>query len=274
MGERTETAEAQCTGEDHMLPSYHSDSFLTEDFLIREEGAGKNSQGKVIVGLGSKDEVESLKSRQPSKWASARDYFQTASLSELASLSWSYTVLGQLDRPSFSLVWQAILNKGLGTRRLVKDLPCPALQMSQLYQTDLSLQLEYPHLTLSLGDRLKALARKEWEAKKNSNTSTSATQLNVERLLVGTGQRWVAEYMDAEYSLDAALVEQKICLEIDGPSHFARNTGTPLGHTMLKRRQLGASGWTVLSIPYQEWDDQLGEQQQKLYLYNLLKKHL
>jgi hypothetical protein len=48
----------------------------------------------------------------------------------------------------------------------------------------------------------------------------------VDRLLVGTGRDWVCEYMGAEYSVDLALVESKIALEIEGPTHFACHTGT------------------------------------------------
>ncbi|CAM6126054.1 unnamed protein product [Calypogeia fissa] len=260
--ETIDTIDFPPTEEDDMLPLYLSDSFLTAEV--------RNSK----VGLDSNQEAEIPKGKQWSKWSSAKNYLETFSVSELASLSWSYTVLDQLGRPSFSLIWQAIMDKGVGIRSSVKELPNPGLQLSQLHQTKLSLQLEYPHLDLSLGEPLDNLALLEWETRKNGFTATSVTQLNVERLLVGTGRRWVAEYTDADYSLDAALVEEKICLEIDGPSHFARNTGTPLGHTMLKRRQLGAAGWTVLSIPYQEWDDQVGEQEQRLYLRNLLRDHL
>ncbi len=47
----------------------------------------------------------------------------------------------------------------------------------------------------------------------------------VDRLLVGRGWEWVCEYTGAEYSGDLALVESKITLEINGPTHFAHNAG-------------------------------------------------
>jgi hypothetical protein len=57
------------------------------------------------------------------------------------------------------------------------------------------------------------------------------------------------------YSLDL-LVEwqgQLVAIEVDGPSHFVGRK--PSGATLLKRRQLRHFGWTLVSIPYWEWDE-------------------
>ena len=54
------------------------------------------------------------------------------------------------------------------------------------------------------------------------------------------------------YSIDIALPERRIALEVDGPSHFA-NDHTPTGNTKLKRRQLRATGWHPLSVSSHEW---------------------
>ena len=42
-------------------------------------------------------------------------------------------------------------------------------------------------------------------------------------------------------------------MEVDGPFHFAVNTSSPLGQTMIRRRLLRASGWTVISVPCHAW---------------------
>ena len=42
------------------------------------------------------------------------------------------------------------------------------------------------------------------------------------------------------------------CSQVDGPNHFT-SEGAPSGATRLKRRQLRALGWTVLSVPHSEW---------------------
>ena len=45
---------------------------------------------------------------------------------------------------------------------------------------------------------------------------------------------------------------REVAIEVDGPSHFCGRT--PTGATALKRRQLRAAGWTLLPVPYWEWD--------------------
>ena len=59
---------------------------------------------------------------------------------------------------------------------------------------------------------------------------------------------------DGLFSIDLAIVDRRIALEFDGPSHFTRNTQEPLGHTRLRDRLLSAMGWHVVSIPFFEWD--------------------
>ena len=45
---------------------------------------------------------------------------------------------------------------------------------------------------------------------------------------------------------------REVAVEVDGPSHFVGRT--PTGATALKRRQLRAAGWALLSVPYWEWN--------------------
>ena len=56
------------------------------------------------------------------------------------------------------------------------------------------------------------------------------------------------------YSLDVVVSYggREVAVEVDGPSHFMGRT--PNGATALKRRQLRAAGWTLLSVPYWEWN--------------------
>ena len=56
------------------------------------------------------------------------------------------------------------------------------------------------------------------------------------------------------YSLDAVVLHcgREVAIEVDGPSHFLGRT--PTGATALKRRQLQAAGWALLTVPYWEWD--------------------
>ena len=68
------------------------------------------------------------------------------------------------------------------------------------------------------------------------------------------------EHITAEgHSLDYALVDQRIAIEVDGPSHFvAHGAGagrSELGKTVLKRRLLGALGWRLVAVPFFEWGE-------------------
>ncbi len=51
----------------------------------------------------------------------------------------------------------------------------------------------------------------------------------------------------------AAAPDRKIAIEVDGPFHFAVNTNSPLGQTMIRRRLLRACGWIVISVPCHTW---------------------
>ena len=87
------------------------------------------------------------------------------------------------------------------------------------------------------------------------------------KVTVSNGQREVGESLrrlaiphelecitaDGLFSIDLAIVDRRIALEFDGPSHFTRNTLEPLGHTRLRDRLLSAMGWHVVSIPFFEW---------------------
>jgi len=61
-------------------------------------------------------------------------------------------------------------------------------------------------------------------------------------------------------------------VEFDGPSHFLA-CKTPMGSTLIKRHQLRLLGYTLVSIPYWEWDRldmEVGKQQEQ-YLWDKLK---
>ena len=78
--------------------------------------------------------------------------------------------------------------------------------------------------------------------------------------------------MDAGgYSVDLLIPQQRIVVEVDGPSHFVstRTGPSPSGSTMLKHRHLKACGYHVVSVPYFEWD-QLTSNQRTKYLRKVL----
>jgi hypothetical protein len=54
-------------------------------------------------------------------------------------------------------------------------------------------------------------------------------------------------------------------VEFDGPSHFW-TCRLPVGGTLMKRRYLELLGFTVVSLPFWEWDQLTGNDERKEYL--------
>ena len=76
----------------------------------------------------------------------------------------------------------------------------------------------------------------------------------------------------------------KVAVEFDGPNHFARQTyrnkdstepPRALGHTVFKYRLLKRQGWTVVRVPYFEFDriPFWASMERQRYLQRLLKTH-
>ena len=66
-------------------------------------------------------------------------------------------------------------------------------------------------------------------------------------------------------SIDIALPEQSIAIEVDGPTHYL-STGEPTGTTLLCNRVLRSAGWRVVSIPWFEWRALKSMDEKKAYI--------
>jgi hypothetical protein len=142
---------------------------------------------------------------------------------QIANIAWSYAVLGQMSRPFFSSVW-IILTQLLGKRAL-DQFREDVLFASQVYLTNQCLKVENPNSGLALKGDLEEKIYHVGQTKRFNIKVSSLFQEEVVRLLVATGLNCVKEYPVDGYTMDAALVDEKVAFEIDGPSHFSRNLG-------------------------------------------------
>jgi len=64
-------------------------------------------------------------------------------------------------------------------------------------------------------------------------------------------EEWV--HQGTGLSLDIYLPQLNLGIEVDGPSHYARNCHQPLGSTVLKHRLFRNLGLSLCVVPYWEW---------------------
>ena len=107
---------------------------------------------------------------------------------------------------------------------------------------------------------LVAAAASAWTAQRRPPV-TSWYQRDVASILAYMGEKHEEEATCAGYRVDLLIPSagsaraRDVAVEVDGPSHFARNDlSVALGQTRLKHRQLRALGFDVLSVPIADWE--------------------
>jgi hypothetical protein len=107
----------------------------------------------------------------------------------------------------------------------------------------------------------------------------SASQQQVSDTLRGMGLSVEDEFRcpKSGYSIDMRVHDLRVnakssagaaagwAVEFDGPSHFL-TCRLPVGGTLMKRRHLELLGYTVVSLPFWEWDQLTGSDERREYL--------
>ena len=166
---------------------------------------------------------------------------------DLANLAWAFAVLDVPDRP----LMLAIRDQLLSDRWSSNDLTTHAL--SQFHQWELwrEHELHIPQSQL-LPPILQA---KFHQTMASAPQTTSSFEMRVHEAMTCLQEAPTSGILiDQGYSIDLALPNERIAIEVDGPSHFVSSGEgagrAPLGRTVIKRRQLSRLGWRVLSITH------------------------
>ncbi len=199
---------------------------------------------------------------------------------EQANLAWSLTVLEKYkSRDSIDIlrciftVYSASCHEGALIR---------VEHGHQLWQSIFILEQECSEAIERVDEETFHFLKSMWEQEKARHKTSSARHQALSETLTFMG---VQHYNEHDEDIDLALViktdskwthlaetsddenydkKQRIAVEFDGPSHFTKvgvstfgkkpDKPRALGHTVLKYKLLRKAGWTIVRIPFYEFD--------------------
>ena len=134
-----------------------------------------------------------------------------------------------------------------------KELNYPAIYQLQI--VELYLRLLEPSVYDSMRQELKsflAKSRKVNVVVDDYMQNSSRLHRRISQWFTRVGLHHRSEVFLGPFMLDM-VIGDRVVVEIDGPSHFYRDTNTRTASSLLKHILLSAMGFHVRHLPYQEW---------------------
>ena len=225
----------------------------------------------------------------------------------LSNIAWALAVFGVYPPNLMQIIYQGLFGVGNEQNpdhmnRIHGDSGLRLPAITNLIQVQMAMDLDGSTHGLKLPDDFPNAWIAAEKAQNTLSWRTSKLQEDVSGALTRMGFEHVMEHViawkDTEIlSIDIANQENKIAIEVDGPTHFVMNLEKALinkrhgskrtkdvdgtckfdnmelnGSTILKHRMLEQLGWKVIHIPFWEWNALGGDRKkQDEYCRQLLK---
>lgn len=223
---------------------------------------------------------------------------------EQANMAWSLTILERYNSIESIKLLAAVFRDAA-----VQCQENGMIQLEhahQLWQALFLLEEDSPQSVENVPMWFREYLREKWSVEKTREKISSARHRSLSQTLDLMG---INHYNEHDEDIDIAIVlrnnaswshqtekhnsnnnEVRVAVEFDGPNHFTRETiyqqdymeegeeeeqVRALGHTVLKYRLLKKQGWTVVRVPYYEFDKIpfWASMERQRYLQRKLKTH-
>jgi hypothetical protein len=196
---------------------------------------------------------------------------------EQANIAWSLTVLAHHQSDEAIHLLRRVFDEAANSCE--EEGLIQLEHAHQLWQAFFLLEEESPLAVHEVPKWFRAALSEKWNLEKSTKKLSSARHKSISQLLDLMG---VGHYNEHDEDIDLAIVlkcqaswahqtalgertdAMKVAVEFDGPNHFTRTRIPPsetkarpvraLGSTVLKYRLLKRKGWTVIRVPYYEFD--------------------
>ena len=186
------------------------------------------------------------------------------------SLCWALTIANELHSPLLPELLRAlelrapdVVDTGLPRRA----------SASKIWQLFASLERMRPgyHFKKSWTPvmyRFADICEEDWKKLVHVETKmVSAVQRDVHRSMLSMGYLADLESTACGLSVDVAVPDEKLAVEVDGFAHFARNRpNQAVGNSLWKKRLLQAHGWLVVNVNVAEWARKRGAAEKRRFL--------